>query len=186
MSTTAHFTLEQFELMAASGAFSGRHHQRVELIRGEILQMSPLNEPHCWIVDQLTRWSTSYTDPEQVWVRIQGTLKIQQLESAPQPDVQLLAMQDYSGRHPTPADVFLLVEVADSSLDSDLRTKAELHAEAGIRDYWVVNIPEESVVVFREPDGKQYKSCESFTGPAEIRPLQFPDVALTPASLFQG
>lgn len=185
MSTVAHFSLPQYELMVEAGAFDGRHHQRVEFIRGEIREMSPISPKHAWAVDWLTAWSFENTDRAKVIVRVQSTARIPDLESAPEPDLLWLVPRDYSDRHPEPENVLLLIEVAESSLEFDTGEKAQLYAEAGIADYWVVDLGEECVEVFREPSPSGYRSRRTHRGGEPLHPLAFPDVALDPAQLFR-
>lgn len=185
MSTVAHFTLAQYELMAEAGVFDGKHGQRVELIRGEIREMTPIGIQHGDVVDRLTRWSIENLPAERAWVRIQGTLTVPALESAPEPDVLWLVPKDYSQGHPGPEDVLLLIEVAESSLAEDTGEKAQLYAEAGIADYWVVNLVDNCVEVFRDPQPSGYTSRQTRRSDEEIRPLALPDVALKPSALFQ-
>ena len=185
MSSVAHFTLAQYELMAEAGAFDGKHHQRVEFIRGEIREMSPISPKHASTVDWLNAWSFENTDRRQVIIRIQSTARIPELESAPEPDVLWLVKKDYSTRHPEPAEIPLLIEVAESSLAEDTGEKAQLYAEAGIQDYWVVNLVEDCVEIFRNPRSSGYQSREIRRGEEELRPLAFPDVVLRPSGLFK-
>lgn len=185
MSTVAHFTLAQYELMARAGAFDGNHHQRVEFIRGEIREMSPIDPRHASIVDWLNAWSFENTDRRQVIIRIQSTARIPELESAPEPDVLWLVKKDYSTRHPEPAEILLLIEVAESSLAEDTSEKAQLYAETGIADYWVVNLVEQCVEVFRDPQPSGYQSRQIGRGEEEIRPLAFPDVVLKPSIVLR-
>ncbi len=185
MSTTAHFTLAQYELMAKAGVFDGKHHQRVELIRGEIRQMTPIGTQHAMVVDWLSRWSFESLPAERAWVRIQGTLTMPALQSAPQPDVLWLVPKDYSQAHPQPGDVLLLIEVAEASLAQDTGEKAQLYAEAGIVDYWVVNLVDRCIEVFRDPQPDGYQSRQTWRGEEQVCPLAFPETALQPAVLFR-
>ncbi|HUT11175.1 MAG TPA: Uma2 family endonuclease [Thermoguttaceae bacterium] len=185
MSSVAHFSLAQYELMVESGAFDGPHHQRIEFIRGEIREMTPIGIRHGAVVDRVTRLSTQLLPPHRAVVRIQGTLRAPALESAPEPDVLWLVPKDYFQGHPEPEDVLLLIEVAESSLTYDTGEKARLYAEAGIADYWVVDLVEDCVEVFRDPQPSGYRSRRTHRGDEEIRPLAFPDVALQPSALFR-
>jgi len=185
MSSVAHFSLAQYELMVESGAFDGKHHQRIEFIRGEIREMTPISARHAWAVDWLTGWSFENTDRADVIVRVQGPTRIPKLESAPEPDLLWLVNRNYSTSHPEPEDVLLLIEVAESSLTYDTGEKARLYSEAGIADYWVVNLVEDGVEVFRDPRPAGYRSRRTYRGEEEIRPLPFPEVALQPSALFR-
>ena len=185
MSSVAHFSLAQYELMVQSGAFDGPYHQRVEFIRGEIREMSPISPQHAWAVDRLTAWSFENTDRDEVIIRVQGAVRIPEPESVPEPDVLWLSNRDYSKQHPEPPDILLLIEVADSSLRYDTAEKAQLYAEAGIADYWVVNLVDHCVEVFRDPQSTGYRTRQTRRGEEAIRPLAFPDAAVKPSSLFE-
>lgn len=186
MSTVTQFTLAQYELMVEAGAFDGRHRRRVEFVRGEIRDMTPAGPRHAWVVDRLNAWSFENTSREEVVVRVQSSIRIPKLESAPEPDVVWLVNEDYSSRHPEPADVLLLVEVAESSLAYDTGEKASLYAEAGIADYWVVNLPQAQIEVFRDPGPSAYASREIHRGDDEVRPLARPGVMLRPSLLLKS
>jgi Uma2 family endonuclease len=185
MSVVTRFTLAQYELMAEAGVFDGKHRQRVELIRGEIRQMTPIGIRHGAVVDRLNQLSMQLLPPGGAVVRIQGMLTLPALESAPEPDVLWLAPRDYFQRHPEPEDVLLLVEVAESSLAEDTGEKAQLCAEAGISDYWVVNLLEDCIEIFRDPQPSGYQSRQKRRGDEAIRPLAFPEVVIRPSLLFR-
>ena len=92
----------------------------------------------------------------------------------------------YRGRHPSATDVLLAIEVSYSSLQSDLREKAELYAEAGIVEYWIVDANESRIHVFRNPAGREYAD-HSIVGVGEtLSPLQSPDISLDIHELFLG
>ena len=185
MSVVTRFTLAQYELMTEAGVFDGKHRQRVELIRGEIRHMTPIGIRHGAVVDRLARLSIELLPSDRATVRIQGMLTLPALESAPEPDLLWLAPKDYFQGHPEPEDVLLVVEVAESSLAEDTGEKARLYAEAGIADYWVVNLAADSVEVFRDPQAGGYGSRQTRRGDDEIRPLAFPKVVLRPSVLFR-
>ncbi len=184
MSTIAHFTLAQGELMAEAGVFDGKHRQRVELIREEIRQMAPIRSQHCEVVDRLASWRFEHLTPQRVRVRIRGTLRMPALQSAPEPDLLWLVPNDYSQAHPQPEDLLLLIEVAESSLVEDTGEKAQLYAEAGIADYGVVNLIEQSIEVFRDPQAGGYQRRQIHRGEEMVHPPAFPETALRPAVLF--
>jgi Uma2 family endonuclease len=101
------------------------------------------------------------------------------LHREPELDLVLLKPRAdfYDSRMPTPAGVVLLVEIADCSLEYDRDTKALLYAEDGIVDYWLVNLIDDVVLVYRDPSPTGYRSVQTFRRGDEIRPLAFPDVA---------
>ncbi|MFV2068254.1 MAG: Uma2 family endonuclease, partial [Pirellulales bacterium] len=86
--------------------------------------------------------------------------------------------------YPEPGDVFLLIEVADSSLDFDLGEKRDLYAEAAIREYWVVNLVEQQVDVFRQPREGVYSEHHTYRGNDEIHPVAFPNAVFRPEGVF--
>lgn len=181
MSTIAHFSLAEYDRIVQSGAFDRR---RLELIRGEIRNMAPIGPLHEDVVDVLTQWSfESVTGRARV--RVQHSIGLPELESAPEPDVAWVAPQRYAHGRPQPADVLLIIEVAESSLEYDRGDKAAMYAEAGIADYWVVNLRDRAIEVHRDPESSGYRSVSVYRDQEEVRPLAFPDVALRPSTLWE-
>jgi Uma2 family endonuclease len=183
MSTTAKFTVEEYDRMVESGALDKR---RLELIRGEIREMSPIGPEHEDVVDQLTDWSIQEPVKKKVRLRVQNSIGLPGLETAPQPDVAWVARRRYRRARPTAHDVLLVIEVADSSLDDDRGEKLELYARAGIAEYWIANLIDQCIEVYREPEGGRYRSVRVCRGDEEVRPLALPEVALVPSSLFEN
>jgi Uma2 family endonuclease len=184
MSTSTRITLEQYDEMIRRGDFEPREDHHVELIYGEISPMSPINPAHSFAVALLNEWSFESLPRGAAWVWTQSSFDIPLLESAPEPDVAWLRRQDYSTRRPTPEDVLLVIEVADSSLARDRGLKAGLYAAAGLADYWIVNIPERSIEVRRDPQGGSYASVVVLKAGDEARPLAFPEIALPVSRIF--
>jgi hypothetical protein len=119
-------------------------------------------------------------------VRIQDPLEIPELDSAPQPDVVWAKPKDYSSQHPRPRDILLIIEVADSSLAEDLGEMARLYAQGGIKEYWVVNIPDFSIEVFRRPKRERYLEHKVYQSGQKVSPLAFPRLSLSVTGLFSG
>ena len=184
MSTTALFTLDDYDHMIVCGAFDPPHHRRCELIRGEIRDMSPIGPEHGEVVDFLNAWSFAVTSRREVRIRIQSSIGFPELDSAPEPDVVWAVRKSYAKRRPEPPDVLLLIEVADSTVQYDLGEKADLYAEAGISDYWVVDIPNFRIHVHRQPTADGFQSLETFAIGDTIHPLTKPDATLDVAELF--
>lgn len=181
---TAKFTLEEYDHMIACGAFEGPTRKRVELINGEILEISPIGPGHGDDVDLLAAWSFEVTDAKKVRVRIQNPLQMPASDSEPEPDIAWVHQKRYSGKHPTPEEVYLIVEVADSSLDLDRGLKLATYAAAGIPDYWIVNLKEKQTEVYRQPSGTAYKE-HTIARPGEnVSPLVQPESQLAVADLF--
>jgi len=184
MSTIARLSLAQYDRMIEHGVFDEEKQRRIEFIRGEIREMNPIGSMHEVVLDRLTEWSFENLPKRAVWVRVQNSIGFAEFESAPEPDMAWVARRDYSEGRPAAADVLLVVEVAETSLSYDTGEKADLYAAAGIADYWVVNIPDRSIEVRRDPSGGRYRSLETFTGDDEVRPLAAPEIALRPAMLW--
>jgi Uma2 family endonuclease len=184
MSTDLRVTFEQYDLMVRSGAFDGEHRTPVELIRGEIRPMSPIGSIHEALVDWLAEWSFAVAPKQRVRVRVQNSIGLPELESAPEPDIAWVRRDHYSAGRPQSEDVFLIIEVADTSLRYDLGDKAVLYAEAGIREYWVVDAQRRCVTVMRDPQGGRYRGQETYAEDGTISPLDFPHVTLHAADLF--
>lgn len=185
--TTAKFTLEQYERMVELGAFDHPYKMRVELLNGEIVEMPPVGSEHAYVVTLLTRWSYHVADVRRVLISSQNPIAFAVSDSAPEPDIIWATNKNYAKRHPTPSDVLLLIEVAKSSLEADRGDKLRAYAEAGIGDYWLVNLVDRQVEVYRDPHGHGYRSSAVHAigdpGPA---PLAAPGAELDVASLFEA
>jgi Uma2 family endonuclease len=174
------FTADEFERMAEAGVF--REEERLELIRGEIVAMSPIGPGHGACVDILTKRFVIGVGDRGV-VRVQGVARVA-LDSMPEPDLALLRPRSYRRANPTPDDVLLVVEVAESSLRYDRIDKLQLYAIAGIREYWVVSVDDEWLEVYRAPEGNGYRESRRLGRDDTIAPLAFPDVVITVAEIF--
>jgi Uma2 family endonuclease len=184
MSTVASFSLEQYERMVEAGAFDGRFRQHVEFIRGEIREMNPIGSFHAQVLSDLTDWSYDVTPRNEIAIRVQTTLRMPLCNSAPEPDLIWVRRGNYSQKHPEPRDVLLLIEVAESTLDDDRGEKLELYAEASIADYWLVNLRDYSIEVYRQPEGRAYCSCQQHGAGTIIRPLALPEAKLAIDDIF--
>lgn len=184
MSTSTRVTVAQYDEMIRQGLFEPREEHRVELIHGEIVPMSPIGAAHNDILAELNEWSFEALPPKTVRVFAQGAVGIIALDSEPQPDVFWARRRGYSSELPRPDDVLLLIEVSDSSLAKDRGIKARLYAEAGIAEYWIVNLIDRQVEVLRDPAGGVYRSIQSFRSGEEVRPLAFPEAVLPVTRLF--
>lgn len=141
--------------MAAAGVLS--EDDRVELVEGEVIEMSPIGSRHAACVGRLTKLLERLAgDRAIVWV--QNPVRINDY-SEPVPDVALLKRRDdfYAQGKPGPADVLLLVEVADSTLGYDRQVKVPLYARAAVPEVWVVNLPGEVIEVYARPGGGEYQ-----------------------------
>ena len=184
MSTAVHFSLEHYEHMVEIGAFAGPFEKRVELIRGEIYMMSPMGQEHALVLVRLTDWSYQSVNLTNIMIRGQLPLQISSLVSEPEPDLAWVNQKPYTRQHPGPEDALLILEVADSSLEYDRGEKQTLYAEAGVADYWIVNLMDKQIEVYRQPQGKTYAEKTIHRGEDAICPLALPEALLLPSRLF--
>ena len=145
-------SVEAFHRMGETGILGPA--DRVELIDGEIIDMSPIGALHAAIVDLLAR-HFGRSAQASVFIRCQNPLRLDGL-SEPEPDIAILKPRAdfYTTGHPGPADVLLVIEVADSSLAYDLGVKVPLYARHGIPEVWVIDATTRQTRVFREPVGR--------------------------------
>jgi Uma2 family endonuclease len=150
-----HFNVTEYYRMAAAGVFSEDDH--VELIEGEIVEMNPIGSRHAACVGRLTKLLERLAgDRSIIW--IQNPVQVNDY-SEPLPDVALLKPRDdfYAQANPQAADVFLIVEVADSSVEYDRNIKIPLYAEAGIPEVWLINLLEETIEIYTRPLDDTYQ-----------------------------
>jgi len=185
MSTIAHFSLEHYEHMVDVGSFAGEFRKRVELIRGEIIEMSPIGTEHAEVVNRLTEWSFEVTQGRSMRVRVQDPIRIPKNDSEPEPDVVWVADRNYARVHPGPSDVALVIEVSDSTLGFDRSKKLSVYAEAGIADYWIVNLLDQQIEVYRAPAGLDFDNKSIHRASDAVHPLALPQAALQPSRLFE-
>jgi len=158
--------------------------QKVELIHGEIVPMSPPNPLHSGAVNPVydilkTAFGTGFH------VRTEQPLALDD-DSQPQPDVLVCvgAARDYRRRFPVAADARLLVEISDTTVADDRAIKGPLYAAAGIGEYWILNLRDRQLEVYREPDGTQYRTRRIYTPDETIAPLAAPNAAVPVAALL--
>jgi Uma2 family endonuclease len=186
MSTVAKFTVVDYDRLIDTGFFEGPQPRRIELIYGELRDMTPIGIEHEIAVDKLNEWSIRALPLNAAWVRVQESVGLPELDSVPQPDIGWVTRRDYkkTGR-PTSDDVFLVIEVAHSSLRYDSGEKSELYATAGVKEYWIVNLIDRYVEVRRKASGATYQEISVHRTGEKISPLTFPDVSLPVALLFE-
>lgn len=153
-------SVDEYERMGKAGVFP--HDKRLELLEGEIYEMSPIGSPHAACVKFLSALLNRLFNGKFI-VSTQDPIRLDDF-SEPQPDVALLRWRDdyYRHAHPTPADVLLVIEVADSTVESDRSYKMALYAKSGIREAWLVNLVEECVELYAEADGDAFQTVRRF------------------------
>lgn len=168
--------------MAEAGILSAD--ARVELLDGEIVEMSPIGPRHNAIVDRLNDYFARKCSGKCI-CRVQGSIALVG-ESEPEPDIVLLKYRDdfYATDLPMPDDVLLIIEVAESSRDIDLGEKLRLYAASGVREYWVVDLTADAVVVHRDPNVSGYSKVSRHDQSSAISPAAMPDILLDVDSIL--
>jgi len=151
---------------------------QLELLEGEIVAMSPIKPRHAGVVARLNQLLNNMLG-QQAIVNPQNPVQLGEY-SEPQPDIALLTSRDdfYTASHPTPKDVLLLIEVSDTSLEFDRDTKGELYAKAGISEYWIVNLLDNRVEVYREPSDIGYRTTRRILPGERLTMLEFPEISI--------
>jgi Uma2 family endonuclease len=160
-----------YDRMVALGLFDD---ERVELLHGVLVRMSPQGPLHSEVIDRLTERLVPVL-LGRARVRIQGPLAASD-DSEPEPDVAVLPPGDYSQEHP--ARALLVIEVSETSLTKDRHVKAGLYAASGIPEYWIVNLPERVIEVHSRAEEGAYRRTETRRPGDEIAPVEFPDVRI--------
>lgn len=175
--TRYRFTVDDYYRMAEAGILS--EDDRVELIEGVVVMMAPINPPHGGTVDETAELLRARCG-DRAYLRIQGPLRLDGF-SEPVPDILLLQRRPggYRDRHPTPDDVLLLVEVADTTLRYDRNVKAPLYASHGVPEVWLVNIRGQVVEVYRDPSPEGYRDVQRYGRGSTLHVQALPDVTLT-------
>lgn len=179
--TIAKWTVEDYHQMLAAGILAERH---VELLNGEIVEMTPEGEVHAYASDEAGEYLI-YLLGTRAKVRQAKPITLPQSNSEPEPDISIVQRRgrDYQEHHPYPENIFWLIEYSDSSLSKDLDVKIKVYAAAGIIEYWVINLQTKQLIVFRSPTIEGYQSQITLTQ-GEINPLAFPMLAVSITRLF--
>jgi Uma2 family endonuclease len=177
------FTVDQYERLAQAQVLT--ECDRVELLDGEIVEMSPIGDRHASVVSRLTHlFVNRLGDRGMVWA--QNPISLRVVRSMPQPDVVLARPRAdfYATAKPGPDDVLLLIEVMDTSAETDRRVKLPLYARAGIGEVWLLDLTTDRVDVFRQPSVAGYREGQRLERNDRLTPLAFPDLSLTVADLI--
>jgi Uma2 family endonuclease len=171
-------TVQDYRRMSELGILDPS--ERTELIAGQIVLMASKGTPHVLTLRLLAIALEALLRHQPVFVSTQDPIRLDNY-SEPEPALTIVqgTIQDYADHHPRPNEVCLVVEVADSTLKQDCEIKDKLYAQAGIADYWVVDLKNRQLHIFRHPTPACYTSHLILTEPNQVSPLAFPDVALS-------
>lgn len=176
------FSIQDYHQMIAAGIL--KEDDRLELLEGEIIAMSPINPRHAGTVNRLSSLFNALLS-QQAIVSIQNPIRLNEY-SEPQPDVTLLKLRPdfYAQKHPEPSDIILVVEVADSSISYDRDVKGHLYSQAGIDEYWLINLEENWLEIFREPSEQGYRLARKALAGEQISLLAFPHIIADVGRIF--
>ena len=175
-------TVDDYARMAEAGILT--RDDRVELIEGQIIEMPPIGSEHAGRVNRLNR-TLVLALGERGILTVQNPVRLNRI-SEPQPDFAVLKPRadDYTGSHPQAADVLLLIEVADSSLAYDQGVKAGLYARNGVPEFWLVDVRDRSVTMYREPEDGSYKTIVPCRGCDVLTIAALPGLSLRVEDVF--
>ena len=170
------FDVDDYHRMAEAGILS--EDDRVELIDGEVVAMTPIGPRHNAAVDRANRALVTAVGDRAI-VRVQGSVRLDRYHE-PQPDLVLLRPQEdfYASHLPGPAAILLVVEIAESSLDYDREVKARVYAESGIGEYWLVDVDRRSVSGYTAPRGGAYQTVRHCQAGQSIAPAALPQCGI--------
>lgn len=181
MKTPVKWSVEDYHRMIEAGIFSQR---RVELLQGEIIEVAPEGPLHYVLGDRGSKYLESLLIG-RAYVRHVGPITLPQTERSPDIAIVRLPETQYRQRHPSADDIYWLIEISDSTLDSDLNEKKRIYARSVIVEYWVVNVKSQQLSVLRQPQGNDYLTQEIYTQ-GFISPLAFPEVSISVERLVTG
>lgn len=184
-----HWTLEDYDRIVSLGLLEGKH---VELVQGAILVMSPRGVPHALTITQLNEILMPYFNSRTGYrLRIRMPLALPPLTSEAEPDLAVVTLDAPTSTAGHPANAVLVIEVAESSLHYDRDHKGPLYAAAGIYDFWLVNLPERCLEVYRHPipdpqsfSAWRYQDCQVLQAGEQVAPLAAPEIVVPVAAVF--
>jgi Uma2 family endonuclease len=180
--TTRLLTVFEYDKMIEAGIFS--EDDRIELLEGVLIEMSPKGPHHAYSTDCATKVFIQRLGDRAV-VRNQNPILIDEF-SEPEPDI-VLATPDaskYANHHPTPGEIFAVIEVSDSSLAYDRHRKSLVYARAGIPQYLVLNVEARELEDYRDPAPDGYRSKQTISAEQEFTLVAFPEITFTVGDLL--
>ena len=171
------FTVEEYHLMTKAGIISDS--DRVELIEGEIVQMASIGTRHAGCVRRVARVFSQIPEDRAIF-DVQNPIKLSG-KTEPQPDLVLLQPRAdyYDTAHPMPSEVFLLVEVAESTIDYDRDVKIPIYSRSLIQEVWLFDLVAECLEVYRQPTPNGYSLMQKFWRGEKVSPLAFPQLEVS-------
>lgn len=179
---THKFTTEQYHLMYEAGVFA--EGERLELINGEITEMAPIGRKHAACVNRLVTLFTKKLG-DRIIASVQNPIRLAN-NSEPQPDFAILKLRNdfYEDSLPTPTDILLIIEVADSTISYDREVKMPLYAAAGIPEMWLFDLNSKIIEGYSQPSTIGYKRMQRYEQNDTFSMLAFPDVTFAWQEVF--
>lgn len=176
------WTVDEYHQMIEAGILTTE--DKVELLEGEIIQVNPQRSPHAATI-QYASDNIRKLLAGKVIIRVQLPITLRP-NSEPEPDIAVVRIdsRSYFDNHPIPDDIFLLIEVADTTLTTDRKRKSVIYAQAEISEYWVLDIQNRQVYAFRELREGCYQEETILSEETTLSPITFPDVSVSLRQLF--
>ena len=178
-----HFSVDDYYAMAANGIL--KPDSSIELIEGEILEMPPIGSKHSHIVNLLLKKIVKQL-PDKYMLGCQSPLRLSDF-SEPEPD--LIIYRTYEGmeeRHPEPRDTLLVIEVADTSLEYDQKTKLPLYASHNIPEVWIINVAKREIELYTNPKGNNYADMHRINSKENLVPSLVDDCLIEYDNIFSS
>jgi len=169
-------SVEIYDSMIEKGILN--ENDNVELLNGRIIEKMPKGTKHTSVTRFITRFFYRVFD-ENVVIQVQDPIRLDDF-SEPEPDIVLARMEenDYKKRHPAPEDILLIIEVSDSTIYFDRNDKALAYANAGIKQYLIVNVENNTIEDYRKPDADGYQSKETYYAGEKFSLMAFPEIEI--------
>lgn len=177
------FTVKEYHRITDSGILDPD--ERVELLAGQIVKMAAKGTPHSAATTRTEKLLENRLG-NLALVRVQEPIQLDDL-SEPEPDIALVIADPlyYEDSHPNPSQVYLIIEIADTTIRQDCGLKARLYAQSGIADYWVLDVNNRQLHVFREPSQNGYQSELILSDRGSVSLLAFPNVTIAVAQMLR-
>ena len=176
------FTVDEYHRMGEAGIFSVNEH--LELIEGEILKRKPITSRHAACVMRSNATFSNVLGDLAI-ISVHNPVVLNEF-SEPEPDLAILKWRDdfYSQFHPGPADILLVIEIAETSVAYEREVKLPVYAGSGVQEVWLTDIPAETVTAHTEPANGVYRTVRTYQRSDSITPLHFPDLSIEVASIL--
>jgi len=182
-STLKRWTVKEYRRLSQLGVLSSD--ERTELLAGQIAVMASKGTPHVIALQLLALQLDDFFRDKFSFVRAQDPIELGEL-SEPEPDLAIVKGEilTYIDHHPQPQEIYLVIEIADTTLKKDCDVKDKLYAEAGLQEYWVVDLKNRKLHVFRQPTAQGYGSHLILSDTNKISPITFPELVLEISSML--